>query len=319
MLTWLDWYIQGASEGGSPADDLEAMRAQAMALLANLRDGVPAPPPHDETMELFFSALLPFLLTDEIRTEAARSFEGTPGGLPLGFLEAEGMRLSEDLVRAFAGEQCSDEVAESTTPLLREKNWYLDLPQRALMISDRQQIRAIFTQPSRDERIVIGAVLTRPGRNEITGRYFWQWRYSQEPPIGSDMETQDSAALRERVDDFVSLSLAYLQVAGERERAPLPRLDVERLRSLPAKKQKAKTKKGTLFSISDLRPPKDRFSKPASADADHHWSLSHRVEVRGHFRYQPHGPGRSLRKLIWIAPHQRGCGGKKPKLNILGN
>ena len=34
--------------------------------------------------------------------------------------------------------------------------------------------------------------------------------------------------------------------------------------------------------------------------------LGRRTEVRGHFRLQPHGPGGSLRRLQWIAPHMRG-------------
>ena len=34
--------------------------------------------------------------------------------------------------------------------------------------------------------------------------------------------------------------------------------------------------------------------------------LAVRQAVRGHFRNQAHGPGRKLRKLIWIEPHMRG-------------
>lgn len=36
------------------------------------------------------------------------------------------------------------------------------------------------------------------------------------------------------------------------------------------------------------------------------WSLQHRVRVMGHWRQQPHGPEKKLRKLKWIAPHWRG-------------
>lgn len=36
------------------------------------------------------------------------------------------------------------------------------------------------------------------------------------------------------------------------------------------------------------------------------WHLTVRVRVRGHWRNQPHGPGRSLRRLQWIEPFWRG-------------
>lgn len=319
MVTWLDWYVKSASGSGSAARDLAVMRSMALALVSSFAEkNLSELSELEANQATFFSMLLPFFLTDEMGAETVASYFDAPGGLPLGFLKAEGVRLTQDLVSAFAGERCSEEIAKSIQPMLREKNWYFDLPQRSLMISEQQQIRAIFTQPSRAGQIVVGAVLTQPGRNEMTGRYFWQWKQSSENPIGADIEAQDARLLRERVEDLLALILAYLEVAGENERRPLPRLDTEKLQTLSVKKQKAKSKKSTLFSISDLRPPKDRFSKPVSADAGHHWSLSHQVEVRGHFRYQPHGPQRSLRKLIWIAPHQRGHGDKKPKLTILG-
>jgi hypothetical protein len=36
------------------------------------------------------------------------------------------------------------------------------------------------------------------------------------------------------------------------------------------------------------------------------WKLEHRYIVRGHWRLQPHGPERSLRKRIWIMPFWKG-------------
>ncbi len=36
------------------------------------------------------------------------------------------------------------------------------------------------------------------------------------------------------------------------------------------------------------------------------WSIEHRYMVRGHWRMQPHGPDRSLRKRIWILPFWKG-------------
>lgn len=38
----------------------------------------------------------------------------------------------------------------------------------------------------------------------------------------------------------------------------------------------------------------------------HHWQLGYRIQVRGHWRQQACGPGRSLRQNIWIQPHWKG-------------
>jgi hypothetical protein len=43
-----------------------------------------------------------------------------------------------------------------------------------------------------------------------------------------------------------------------------------------------------------------------SLSTDRLWSIEHRYMVRGHWRMQPHGPDRSLRKRIWILPFWKG-------------
>ncbi len=45
---------------------------------------------------------------------------------------------------------------------------------------------------------------------------------------------------------------------------------------------------------------------PQGQSIDHHWRLGYRVQVRGHWKQQVCGPGRSLRKNIWIRPHWKG-------------
>lgn len=46
-----------------------------------------------------------------------------------------------------------------------------------------------------------------------------------------------------------------------------------------------------------------RASVSLDAADQKQWRIKKRFVRRGHHRNQPHGPGRSLRKLIWIAPH----------------
>lgn len=55
------------------------------------------------------------------------------------------------------------------------------------------------------------------------------------------------------------------------------------------------------------RPTRDRTDTSASAPSGVH--RSHRWLVSGHWRNQPYGPGRSLRRPTWIAPHIAGPAG----------
>lgn len=46
------------------------------------------------------------------------------------------------------------------------------------------------------------------------------------------------------------------------------------------------------------------------------WTLDCKIGVTGHFRWQPVGPKRSKRKLIWIDEHTRGEGQFLEKIRI---
>ncbi len=54
-----------------------------------------------------------------------------------------------------------------------------------------------------------------------------------------------------------------------------------------------------------LRVPTPRDSIVAGQRRNS-WSLDHIVDVNGHFRWQPYGPGLSKHKLIWIDTYQKG-------------
>jgi hypothetical protein len=70
----------------------------------------------------------------------------------------------------------------------------------------------------------------------------------------------------------------------------------------------AATRPSKAVTVVDLRrqvPP------PAVRDADTQpaWRASHRWVVRGHWRQQACGPGRSQRRPVWIEPHVKGPDG----------
>ena len=106
------------------------------------------------------------------------------------------------------------------------------------------------------------------------------------------------ASLGYRAGTFLRLVLAYYFFAPVEVREMIAATPTERLRGGKPRKDE------TLFALTRLRPtaltgrPKDTI--PGS------WSLTSRQEVAGHFKLQPHGPGGSLRKLIWVAGYDRG-------------
>lgn len=130
----------------------------------------------------------------------------------------------------------------------------------------------------------------------------------------SDVEI-DREYLQQSVQDFIALCLLYReQIAAD---APdLPRRDPT---SAPSKRKQRihQRRTTTLFRVVSLESPADNFGRPVESLGGGGWQLAYRVTVRGHFRHQPHGPERSLRKLIWIDEHHRGPNRDAPVLNPL--
>lgn len=73
-------------------------------------------------------------------------------------------------------------------------------------------------------------------------------------------------------------------------------------RSVETVKPRSKKGRPSLVTIIDVK----RGSSGGSGNGDGSVEHDHRWEVRGHFRNQPHGPGRELRKTIWIDDQVRG-------------
>jgi hypothetical protein len=62
-----------------------------------------------------------------------------------------------------------------------------------------------------------------------------------------------------------------------------------------------------------IRRSDGKAAGPSSADPDPGRSLRAHL-VRGHFKNQPFGPGRTERRIIWIAPYRRGDDGTEETL-----
>lgn len=82
-----------------------------------------------------------------------------------------------------------------------------------------------------------------------------------------------------------------------------------KIASKKRKKNIGHVKKFSLFKRATLDLQKTGY-KPSGDKTG--YKLDHLINVRGHFRLQPHGPGRQHRKLIWIEPFEKGVGREKP-------
>lgn len=95
--------------------------------------------------------------------------------------------------------------------------------------------------------------------------------------------------------------LTYIEAAGV-----LP--DEKRRRGVPAAPVERVNKKRPIFDVGRCIKLDGRLREHLrTADAsDAKWKLAHRHVVRGHWKGQPCGPGRTQRKRIWVEPFWRG-------------
>lgn len=197
-------------------------------------------------------------------------------------------------------------------------NIYVDLPIGHLRLNDKGlYLSAIFFRAgrSRAEDSWV-AVVGRGHTREVVDRMVF---LGEDRPLETAGETffmadeDERALLQENLLNivpslvrFVSLYRATQEMQGRRNTEFLPQIDLASLKKLPEKKQRARRKKRSLFVIEDMRAPEGRFGRESSTGGRGGWQLNHRIEVRGHFRLQPWGPERKLRRLIWVDPYVKG-------------
>ncbi len=236
------------------------------------------------------------------------------------------IKLTEDLIETFQDAK-APEIKSSELGVLPASFTYIDLPVGKIILKDKLSLKALT---------VIGAI--NPG-NEIIqcilsdGRGFSDQhiitfplvgdfiRYSLPEPFMAKYSADELSELldviTERVRSFTILTLLYYRVASNEETHLLPRLSEKTLRNSSIKKQKAKQKTHTLFSVHLLSPPPDRFGRnKETISAGKNWELTHKVSVHPHFRWQACGPKWSERKLLWIEKFERGPTGSRKKMNL---
>jgi hypothetical protein len=199
---------------------------------------------------------------------------------------------------------------------------YVDVPHGAILLdagthaADTLQLRAIFAAPSLQmpghtlfiaqmtdrgserARGRIGGVLCPDGQisryaSAKTGKTATDW--TLRPPF---VHSLTEKAVLGRAGTFLRLVLAYHFFGPRSAREPIAATPTERLKGGKPRKDES------LFALTHLRES-SAVGRPQST-IQTSWSLTSRQEVVGHFKLQPYGPQRSLRRLIWVEGYGRG-------------
>jgi hypothetical protein len=311
MQTWLDFYTDGAKETFSNVGRLFETGA------------APAPATDYDAMRLIIThnmAILgisnPMLLSDWHRDAAVFWHFIAPYFRRAGdsWQSGSALQLSEELVGDLVGAR----VPESNFWLeqLKGSAWYIDLPHNSLLVGENLQARAIFSLPSNEgNSVVMNTILTRPGSNKMMARLSWIW--GERPVAGFTLTDVDVDAVRDCIENLTALALLYKAIAGTEQGTDVPHKCANDMAKNPRREARVR-KKFSLFRVRQLSSPPDGFGGRHT----HHqggWQIAVRHKVSWHFKLQPHGPQRSLRKLVRIDGYERGPadGIVKPDLHVL--
>ena len=317
MSTWLDWYVMGAREQLAQAspDAVKAMGVQtdreAMKLMT--LGGLSASDVGSD-LRHFQAMVLPFLMTEQERADLGqrsgpeiRPHQGWISHAPNAF------QVPQDIVEPLLQGSAPD-TEDWKKPLVLTT--YFDFP-GGLVVSESASIRACFTQPhSSDPDVTVAvAVVTAPASNQMLGRYTWL--------LGMDEAIENSASVAPPAREIIRvverlIKLVVLYSLAQRDGGAgfrtLPQWDGDLAHR---KKARARAKTHSLFTVHQLK--RDEQTLPRTDHTGRQGTiLNHLVDVRGHFRWQPWGPARSKRRLIWIEGHTRGSGEKRNDMDRLG-
>ncbi len=324
MLTWLDYYISGYAisfryglslTGRAPdllckslfgkrldrMTDLEAFRSK---LLIGMATQEPPRPEHYVAehrlgnLAAFETFLAPFALRPEDLSLSDARWRGQAPAM----FNVVAVQPSASLVAALSRAKPPSGQDEAVRREFASATWYVDLPHGALLV-DGLGIRALLVQPAPTlGTIAVCAVLTSPGSDRVAGRLFWLLGDRRHGLQGIASKDVDRGLLQDEAEDFLTLLALYRAHADKAQKAALPRLTREQA---TGRKARQHHKKASLFRVETLSPPADRFGRTRT-EGQGGWRLGWRSDVRGHFRMQPHGPQKALRKLIFVEGYVRG-------------
>jgi hypothetical protein len=319
MLTWLDRFARRAAEianekyhGGDPRKALAHMVGQAL-IHTQMGDQLF----DDPSEEIFCRLLAPFIVEFLPPGESITFLsDRAPFPRPLGLL------LTRSTANLLSASQANFPDEAWRAELGARRAVYVDIPHGALVLNggvngeDALQLRAILAAPYMppDEpgcTLFIAQITDRGSERErgrLAGILLPDGRIARAFGVGPAaangafhpllFDPLTEASLGYRAGTFLRLVLASYFFGPVEAREPIAATPTEKLRAGKPRKDQS------LFAVTRLNPTeltgRPRVTIPGS------WSLTAHQKVTGHFKLQPHGPGGSLRKLIWVDAYNRG-------------
>ena len=222
------------------------------------------------------------------------------------FFHPVAVRVSRDLVHDLIGAKAPRNAPDIDAEIMAH-HWMIDIPLGAMSMQ-KHHVRALFVTPRQDGLLAHHAVL-KPMQGSETVTLI-TWTADKNGTIdyvhaASNEEGFDANLAVEELTDFFSLAIAYRMTAPKDRATEVKRIDPNAL--IKDRNWRQKAKKFSMFRVTDLEPPPDRFGRngPRVSQAGG-WKLGWSVTVRGHFRLQACGEKFSQRRLTWIDPHVKG-------------
>ncbi len=338
-MTWLDWFVRQRAElartrrlaEGRPlsrtiggAEDAFAAFSEEVQAVANGSDASSS-----RAHALFCRCLAPFL-----QGFLPNALRGQDPGPALGLVLT---RETADLL-SDAGPPATDAWRQRVFGARPDGDClgavYVDVPHGALRLEGALQLRALLAVPwteqsgaggearSRDEMILVSMVITALGSERPQGILFgavdvdgvlgvtlpdntlvgFLHADTAAPDVqAGEVPAELYSLVLERAVRFLRLSLAFHRYGPAETRSAVGVTPAD-----TAVKNRNRPRKGeSIFAMVRLSAPAGRLGRPPRASSAG-WPLTARQEVSGHFKLQPHGPGGSLRRLIWVDAYERG-------------
>jgi hypothetical protein len=215
---------------------------------------------------------------------------------------------------------------------------YVDIPHGALRLGKTLQLRALFAIPWRaavDDAdpdsevaqtgsVLVASVVTEQGSDQPLGLLFavedeedcvrvvtmpdasvTGFITANEEQLGDTAKadtTELYALLYQRTVAFFRLVLAYHHYGPLSARNKVAITSVSRFTRNNNRPRAGES----IFAMERLVAPPDRLGRSRPRNSHAGWVVTLRQEVAGHFKLQPHGPGHTQRRLIWVDSYHRG-------------
>ena len=188
--------------------------------------------------------------------------------------------------------------------IFKKRLFYIDLPDNCLKINDID-IKAIFA----DERHVVAM------SNYKEKECMFLIKDADNKHLYTNFPENLAFDSIEAIHNLSKLLVLYFD-SDQKRYHMVNAIDRNQFASLSNKKKKSKLKKFSLFKFIYMERPSDDKNWRKENHPLRSWNLTHKIQVTGHWRWQPWGEKLLKRKLIWIDEYIKGQGELQQKISM---